>query len=243
MDTIWPWIVFYLLTYVKALIALMGIFLFLRPTVPASDTGQFFRELLLTSGNLMLWSLAPVGIFALNRWLGFPKMVDPVMAVPKEPGGSEVPWAYIPLWFAFMLLAVDLCFYWTHRFMHDRWPSAHRIHHQFTAPTAGSAYSFDIREGFILTVTTAFIPYLILPISMYTAVTFNLFAAAWAAFLHSGFDSSGWSHHPILKYVYGPSHHRHHHATGTDNFGLYFVFWDRFFGTERAPAPVESQRS
>lgn len=48
---------------------------------------------------------------------------------------------------------------------------------------------------------------------------------------------------PLTGWISGPQWHRLHHSRELRhrdcNFALYFPFWDRLFGTYRAPAPGE----
>jgi sterol desaturase/sphingolipid hydroxylase (fatty acid hydroxylase superfamily) len=181
----------------------------------------FLGELTVSILSLSIWAVGS-GVVLYSK-----ELLDP----DKKP----VPYLYYPLWFLFMLLLVDTLFYWTHRLLHHPrvfgW--AHHTHHAYTSPTAASAYSFHFLESAALVSATVVLPYLVLPLNFYCGVAFNLFAMFWAAFLHSGYDSSGWQNHPILRHVYGPSLHRDHHAQGHGNYGLYFTFWDFFWGTGR----------
>lgn len=195
---------------------------------------QLWRELVISMLNLMLWSAAACSVHMLNREFGFPYML---FDLPNTP--HHFPWYYYPIWFVLMLLLVDAAFYWTHRALHDvPWlRRAHGLHHGFTRTSAGSAYSFNPIEGALLAFTTVFLPYIFAPLDVIAAICFNCFAVMWAAFLHSGWRDAGWAEHPWLRYLYSPAHHATHHAGRDGNFGLYFVFWDRFFGTEVRGAP------
>ncbi len=256
MDLSFAWLLYYILLYLKAVVALIVVVLFFDRLLPAllpsyyHRTGRErpLREMILSIMNLSLWCMASILILFTNSYFGVPTLLKLShfefshwvglsafeqgipMAVPLTSWG----WIYFIFWFPFMILVTDTMFYWTHRLLHHRriYRLAHYLHHGFTSPTANCAYSFHFFEGFLLVVTTAILPYLILPLSPTFAFLFNVFAISWAAFLHCGIDTSSWARHPILRYIYSPTHHGLHHARGELNYGLYFSFWDKVLATE-----------
>ncbi|GGB72579.1 sterol desaturase family protein [Blastomonas aquatica] len=150
-------------------------------------------------------------------------------------------WSALPLWylpvsvFAY-LFAHDTWFYWTHRWMHQpKWfRIAHAVHHESRPPTAWAAMSFHPIEA----LTGAFvIPLLVFIIPIHIAM---LGLVLFIMTLMGVTNHMGWElfprwlvHGGLGKGLITASHHQHHHARYTCNYGLYFRFWDRLCGTDK----------
>jgi len=137
--------------------------------------------------------------------------------------------------FAFMILAHDAYFYWTHRLMHHRrlfrW--FHLTHHLSHAPTPWAAYAFAVPEALV---QGAFLPLFaaIVPLHELTLLAFMTFQIVRNVMGHAGFEihPGGFIRSPWLRWNNTTTHHDLHHETGRYNFGLYFRWWDRMMGTE-----------
>lgn len=144
-------------------------------------------------------------------------------------------WAWLGGSLIAMVVLHDAWFYWTHRAMHQprlfRW--MHRTHHLSVAPTPWTAYSFSAAEAFV---QAFFLPVVLLFLPVHQAVAF-----AWMAWMvlrnvmgHSGTELlprrwlAGW----WGRWMTTTLHHEMHHAYGHSNYGLYFVWWDRWCKTE-----------
>lgn len=180
------------------------------------------------------WSLLSAGLYAAPAAVAFAAF---------ERGGTRIytDWSAMPLWWlpvsAFLyLFAHDAWFYWTHRAMHH-WPglfrAAHAVHHESRPPTAFASMSFHPWEAlsaawlyplmvFLVPIHPAMLA-LVLTIATFMAVTnhmgFELFPRRWV---------SGW----FGRHIITASHHDVHHSRYNSNYGLYFRFWDRLFGTD-----------
>ena len=147
---------------------------------------------------------------------------------------------------ALMLLLHDTLFYWLHRAMH--WPALfgpmHRVHHRSIHPTAFAAYSFHPLEavGEALIVTAIIF---LLPVHPLAFVIFQTISTAYNVYGHCGreFWPRGMASHPLGRWINTSTAHAAHHGRGRFNYGLYFLFWDRWMGTldpdyGRAPQPA-----
>ncbi len=159
-------------------------------------------------------------------------------------------WNAYPLWylplsvFAF-LFAHDTWFYWTHRLMHQpRWfRIAHAVHHDSRPPTAWAAMSFHPIEALTGAVV---IPLLVLVIPVHAAMLGLVLAIMTVMGVT---NHMGWELFPrsLVQGVLGKglitaSHHQHHHARYTCNYGLYFRFWDRLCRTDSGLGSFATKR-
>ncbi|WP_272422295.1 sterol desaturase family protein [Polyangium jinanense] len=131
-----------------------------------------------------------------------------------------------------LLIGVDFCYYWFHRFshrVHVAWTS-HALHHQ------GEDYNLTLgirqhpTQGFFeraFYLPLAFIGFP--PAMAATAVTIN---AAYQLLLHTELVGKLG---PLEWVLNTPSHHRVHHGINPryldKNFGGMLIIWDRMFGT------------
>jgi sterol desaturase/sphingolipid hydroxylase (fatty acid hydroxylase superfamily) len=249
------WLPYYCVLYVQAGLAFALLApVFSRMAPAAAAEARPLREAGLSFVNLLLWAFSSLIIAYLSFYYDYPKFIalknswffhllerlhldfslPPESMVSDLLMNNSVPWLFYPLWFAFMILVADMAFYWTHRLMHipRLYQSIHLTHHRFTRPTAWCGFAFHLSEGALLCFATVLIPYLLMPIEPGIGVILNVTTAGWAAFVHSGCRTPGWDKHFLLRHVYTPHHHQIHHARGDHNFGLYFNWWDRAFGTE-----------
>ena len=142
---------------------------------------------------------------------------------------------YLVVSLAFMLIAHDTYFYWTHRAMHHRrlFPLFHATHHLSRTPTPWAAYSFSVPEA---VVQGAFVPLFVLLVPMHAIA---LFAFVAIQIVRNVMGHAGAELHPA---AFGPgrwlgwnnttTHHDLHHEGGRHNYGLYFRWWDKLMGTE-----------
>ena len=187
--------------------------------------GQQRREFLWSMLTVVIFSLlGTVVLLAYN--LGFSRLYFQV---------DDYGWAWLPISLVVLVVLNDTWFYWTHRLMHRRtlfrW--THRTHHLSVAPTAWAAYSFSPAEAFV---QALFLPVALLVVPAHPAVLF-----IWVAWMvirnvlgHCGTELlprswlAGW----WGRWMTTTLHHEMHHAYGHSNYSLYFLWWDRWFGTE-----------
>lgn len=137
-------------------------------------------------------------------------------------------WWYWPAAF----LALDLAYYWTHRFVHRvniGW-AAHQAHHSSEYMNFGTALRQKWNPWF------EFIFFLPLPLmgfapwTLFLAYSVNLI---YQFFVHTEMIGKLWA--PIEWVMNTPSHHRVHHGSDPEyldkNYAGIFIIWDRMFGS------------
>jgi len=137
-------------------------------------------------------------------------------------------WGYFFLSPLFFLVFTDFLIYWIHRILH--WPSVywlHKLHHKYKETTPWSAFSFHPLDGFAQSV-----PYHIFafcfPMHKRLYMATLACVGLWTVNIHDRMTLRLWG-------VNGAAHHTIHHVRFNYNFGQYFTFWDRFFGTFKDP--------
>ena len=155
-------------------------------------------------------------------------------------------WLY---WFASiaaLLVLHDTYFYWTHRLMHHRllFKHVHRLHHRSHNPSPWAAYAFAPPEAFVQGLFLTAIAF-VLPLHPTAILVFILHQIFRNALGHSGFEiyPASWQRHPILRWINTTSHHHLHHSKGRGNYGLYFLWWDRWMGTEHPDSAATFARA
>jgi Delta7-sterol 5-desaturase len=147
---------------------------------------------------------------------------------------SDYGWGYYFFTVAFVILLHDTYFYWTHRLMHHPrlFRIFHRVHHQSHNPTPFSAFSFHPLEAIVEFGIVPFIA-LFMPLHVTALLLFTVWSMLFNVMGHSGYEifPSGFTRHPILKWLNTSTHHNLHHSRSGANFSLYFNFWDRLMGT------------
>lgn len=187
--------------------------------------GQQWREFLNSMRTVVVFSLLGTAVFA-----GFRLGIHKVYLAPDELG-----WAWLVASFFVLVVLHDAWFYWTHRLMHRPrlfgW--MHRTHHQSTAPTVWTAYSFSTVEA---AVQALYLPVVLLFVPVHQAVIFlwmvwmvarNVMGHCGTELLPRAWLAGWWG-----RWLTTTLHHEMHHAYGHSNYGLYFTWWDRWCATE-----------
>lgn len=187
--------------------------------------GQRLREFGHSMVTVLIFSLVGTSVL-----LGYHAGLMKVYFEPRTHG-----WPWLPASFLVMVVSHDAWFYWTHRLMHHprlfRW--THRTHHQSLAPTPWAAYSFAPAEALAQAI---FLPLFLLAAPVHQAVVFlwtahmilrNVAGHAGVELVPGSWLAGGWG-----RWLTTTLHHEMHHAHGHANYGLYFVWWDRWCGTE-----------
>jgi len=144
--------------------------------------------------------------------------------------------AYLVFSWVLMFIVHDTYFYWMHRAMHHPFlfKHVHLVHHKSTNPSPWTAYAFHPLEGFLEA--------LIIPIIAFTIPTYGnslgyffLFQIIYNVYGHLGFElyPKGFHKTWIGRYINTSVAHNLHHDKFHGNYGLYFLIWDRWFGTIR----------
>ncbi|TWT29492.1 sterol desaturase family protein [Blastopirellula retiformator] len=150
-------------------------------------------------------------------------------------------------WFSVvaMILIHDAWFYWSHRLLHTKllYAKVHRIHHLSHNPTPWAAFAFHPIEAFVQAIILP-LAAIVLPMHPLTVVFWMLYMTGMNVFGHLGFElfphwflRSRWS-----RWHNTGVHHNMHHRCVSSNFGLYFNFWDLWFGTNHPDYYAEFER-
>ena len=131
-----------------------------------------------------------------------------------------------------LLLGLDLCYYWHHRFSHRvriGW-AGHQAHHSSEYLNFGTALRQKWNPWFEL---VFWMPLPLLgfePWTLYVAWSVNLI---YQFLVHTELVHKLWR--PIELVFNTPSHHRVHHGSDPEyldkNYGGILIIWDRLFGT------------
>jgi Delta7-sterol 5-desaturase len=141
-------------------------------------------------------------------------------------------------WLSILMMIVfhDTYFYWTHRAMHSKrfYGLFHKVHHLSTNPSPWAAMAFHPLEAVVEAGVIVFIAFLF-PIHPLAIGLFLLFMMVYNVYGHLGYElyPKGFSKSFVGKWVNTSVNHNLHHQFFTGNYGLYFLFWDRWMGTLR----------
>jgi Delta7-sterol 5-desaturase len=135
-----------------------------------------------------------------------------------------------------MFIVHDAWFYWTHRLMH--YPPVfkifHMVHHRSTNPSPWAAFAFHPTEAFV---GAGIFPVLLLlmPLTPMHFVIFFLVMLVYNVYGHLGWElyPKWFSRHWLGRWVNTSVNHNLHHQFFKGNYGLYFLWWDRWMGTIR----------
>jgi sterol desaturase/sphingolipid hydroxylase (fatty acid hydroxylase superfamily) len=149
---------------------------------------------------------------------------------------SDYGTTYLIVSIVLIILVHDTYFYWTHRLMHHpavyRW--FHKVHHLSTNPSPWAAMAFHPLEAVVEAGIIVFVVFLF-PVHPLAIGIFLLFMMVYNVYGHLGYElyPKGFSHGFIGKWINTSVNHNQHHQYFKGNYGLYFLFWDRWMGTIR----------
>lgn len=149
---------------------------------------------------------------------------------------SQHGWWYFFGVFPLLFLMHDTYFYWTHRLIHHprlfKW--FHLVHHRSVNPSPWAAYAFHPFESFLE--SQIFVLFLFtIPICTWHLFFFFLISLSYNVYGHLGYElyPAGFHRHWFGRWVNTSVSHNLHHRHFNGNYGLYFLFWDRWMGTLR----------
>jgi len=147
---------------------------------------------------------------------------------------AEHGWPYLIASSAAVLLIHDAYFYWMHRLMHHPkvYRFVHLTHHRSTNPTPWTSFAFHPLEALVEAGIIVFIAFLF-PVHPLVILGFVLVMTVYNVYGHLGWElyPSGFARHPIGRWINTSISHNQHHRYAHSNYGLYFLWWDRWFGT------------
>ncbi|TGN17369.1 sterol desaturase family protein [Leptospira idonii] len=182
------------------------------------------HEVLYSLSTMVVFGLVGVLIFWAKK-NGYAKIYDDI----SEKG---IPYLFFSL--LALILFHDFYFYCTHRFMHWKpiFKHVHLVHHKSTNPSPWAAFAFHPYEAVI---EAGVVPIFILfvPVHNLTIVLFLVYMTFLNVLGHlafelfpKGFVGSKWT-----GWHNTTTHHNMHHKWFHCNYGLYFNWWDKIFGT------------
>jgi sterol desaturase/sphingolipid hydroxylase (fatty acid hydroxylase superfamily) len=162
-------------------------------------------------------------------------LVSGIIEIYQEP--LKHGWAWLVLSLPLVIVWHDTYFYWTHRLLHTRWlfRRVHGVHHRSRNPSPWAAFSFHPVEALIQgMVLPTFL--LVAPLNEYVVIAFAIHQIARNAHGHAAVETlpRGFVRHWLWGRIVTTTHHHLHHETARGNYGLWFTWWDRWRGTERA---------
>jgi lathosterol oxidase len=181
-----------------------------------------------------LYSVSTSIIFATLGYLFFFGPLAKYTMIYKNIGAHS--WAYFLLTIVLILVVHDTYFYWTHRLMHHPkvFKYFHKVHHLSTNPSPWAAMAFHPLEAVVEFGIIAIVPFLF-PVHPLAIFIFLLIMMAYNVYGHLGYElySKGFSTSAVGKWINTSVNHNQHHEHFTGNYGLYFLWWDRWMGTLR----------
>ncbi|CAM9110593.1 unnamed protein product [Phaeothamnion confervicola] len=188
-------------------------------------------QIQLAQASMFLYASLPV--FA--EWLieeGYTKTYYSVSEV-----GGVVPYV---CWTALYVMGVEIGIYWMHRTLHTNkflYKYVHALHHKYNDANTLSPWAsvaFNPLDG-ILQASPYVALLLFMPVHYFTHMTMLFFTAVWATNIH---DTLHGDTEPVMGSKYHLVHHTHYHW----NYGQFFTFCDRYWGTLRRPEDIRNYR-
>lgn len=186
---------------------------------------KMWMEFKYSMSTVFIFSL--IGLFIVNM-----KNVGHTM-IYEDIGEHGTLWLFAS--FAIMALVHDAYFYWAHRLMHHPkiFKHVHLVHHRSTNPSPWAAYSFHPLEA---VVEAGIFPLIVftMPVHGLVLVSFLIYMISRNVLGHLGIEflPKWFLKIPFLNLHTTTTHHDLHHKNFDTNYGLYFTWWDKWFGTE-----------
>lgn len=187
----------------------------------------------------VLLNLGYFGISApFNRLLSFVLLfsidkVKPLFVIPL-----------FPMRGVFLLILQDLIIYYWHRMNHEipfLW-NYHKFHHADKEMDVSTALRFHVGEFFFSFLFKAMIM-LLLGITLFEYVAFELLVTGFSLFHHSNIKLSGKLQKILRPLIVTPEYHHTHHSIivheTNSNYGTIFSFWDKLHKSRTIKQPYE----
>lgn len=186
---------------------------------------QLARELFLT-GNLLLAGGIQGMVYTVLTELGYSR----IYAQIEERG-----WLYAVFSIIAYAVASDAWFYFAHRWFHKSdflYHKVHHTHHMSVVTTPLSTNQVSPLELLSSGLMGALFVVLV-PVATSTIFAMVVFFTIYQMLCHSGYElfPAGTPRHAVGKWLVTPTYHQMHHELYDKHMGLYFTWWDRWFGT------------
>ena len=190
---------------------------------------DYQREILFSLYTIFIFSLVPT-IMLLTPLRQYTQFYT-------YPGTYSIHTLYFWVAFPIMFILHDTYFYFTHRLMHHPklFKAVHLLHHKSTNPSPFTAFAFHPLEA-IIEAGIFVVLLLVMPLCKWHLFGFFLVQMVYNVYGHLGWElypkkfNKNW----FGKWINTSVNHNQHHQYFKGNYGLYFLWWDRLFGTIRA---------
>jgi Delta7-sterol 5-desaturase len=151
-------------------------------------------------------------------------------------GGWET---YVAYFLAYLTL-VEIGIYWMHRSLHTSpwlYQNIHKPHHKYMRKetlTPWASIAFHPIDG-MLQASPYVVCLFIVPMHYFTHMGMLFFTSMWATNIH---DAMPGDTEPIM----GSKYHTVHHTDFNYNYGQFFIFCDKFWGTLKVPEDEEKDK-
>ena len=190
---------------------------------------DYQREILYSVGTILIFSIIPSLI-----------LLTPVKQYTQfytYPGKYDASTWYFWLAFPIMFLAHDTYFYFAHRLMHHPkiFNQVHLVHHKSTNPSPFAALAFHPLEA-LVEIGIFVILIFCMPLSRWHLFVFFLMLMVYNVYGHLGWElyPKKFNTSRIGRWINTSVNHNQHHQFFKGNYSLYFLWWDRIFGTIRS---------
>lgn len=158
---------------------------------------------------------------------------------------ADYGWAYFAFSILLMLIVHDAYFYWMHRVIHHPklFKTFHKVHHQSTNPSPWAALSFQPTEA-ILEAAVIYLIVFSFPVHRLAIMSWLILMMIYNVYGHLGYElyPKNFQRNWLGKWLNTSVNHNQHHKHLKGNYGLYFLWWDRLFGTLRPDYEEEFDR-
>ncbi len=182
--------------------------------------------------NELLFSLSTITIFSIVGIIVYVLYINGLTTLYLDI--HKYGWTYFIFSMLFMIVIHDVYFYFTHRLLHTPWllRNIHVVHHRSVNPTPLAAYCFHPMEAILETLII--FPFVtLLPVNLFAFLFFTFLVLLMNVMGHLGFEfmSQRFRSSNIGKFFTSSTHHNLHHQKVNKNYGYYFTWCDRLFGT------------
>jgi lathosterol oxidase len=139
-------------------------------------------------------------------------------------------WAWLAGSVLAVLLVTEPLVYWAHRLLHHPllYRHLHLPHHKFRTPSPWTSMAFHPLDSFAQAAPHHLLAF-VMPMHVGVYAGFLVFLQIWSTFIHERVTWLSWG---AINFT---AHHTLHHKLNKSNYGQFFTFCDRIFGTYKAP--------
>lgn len=209
------------------------------------------RPCSITIATNLLYLILPIGQIKRELWVSFVAIfVIAAINAPVHLALEQSSYALylkfdhfnsIPMSLAYWAAGVviffivsDFCIYWIHYALHSNllYRPVHKLHHSFIFPSPFTAFAFHPLDAWSQSWPYWIMPW-IMPMHKLTHLILLVAVTVWTTSIHDRITFTDW------QIVNGAGHHYVHHRDFKHNYGQYFTWCDRLFGTYKDPVETE----